>query len=174
MQRAVSVLKRWARFGPDNPSKLTHIPKGGVCISAFVVVKRGNLILLGLPRVHDAWPRKGGYAKWRLVEPEMRSAWLLPATHLQIGEHPDHAARRISHEWAGLKGKPRFMMIQSHLRRRGRRNHWDLCIVYELRVRRLPKCKPWWSKMQFADSAQIRRMKLGRGHKDVLKEGGYV
>jgi ADP-ribose pyrophosphatase YjhB (NUDIX family) len=124
--------------------------------------------------MHESWTLKGGYAHWRLAEPEMRNAWLLPATHLKMEENPDHAARRISYEWAGLKGEPRFVMVQSHVRRRESGNHWDLCFVYEMQVRGLPKCKPWWSEMRFVRSEEIRNMKVGRGHKDILREAGYL
>jgi len=173
VKRAVPVHERWAHFGTER-SKLAHTPRAGVCISAFLIARRGNSILLGLPRMHDSWTGKGGYAKWRLAEPEMQNAWLLPATHLRMEEHPDDAARRISYEWTGLKGKPQLVTIQSHLRRRRNGNHWDLCFVYEMHVRALPKCKPWWSEMRFVRSEEILKMKLGRGHKDILREAGYV
>lgn len=178
--KRVPVTKRWARLGPDSPSWLNHVPKAGVCLSAFVVARRGASILLGKPRVHDAWPTKGGFAKWRVVELEREGSWLLPATHLLMEESPDEAAKRITREWAGLKGTPRFLMVQSHLRPgrlwnpKLKDNHWDLCFVYELRPKSPPKLNPWWSEMKFVKPSEIRRMNIGRGHRDILEEAGYV
>jgi ADP-ribose pyrophosphatase YjhB (NUDIX family) len=174
MKPTTPVGKRWARFGPDDPSILCHTPRAGVCISTFIIAKHGSAILLGLPRMHDVWPTKGGFDVGRLAGLLKRGAWLLPATHLTMDEHPDHAAARITREWAGLEGKPKFVMLQSHVRPRRGGNHWDLCFVYELRASRIPKLKPWWSRMEFVSPAKIRRMNLGRAHKDILREGGYL
>jgi len=174
------VTKRWARLGPNNSRRLVHTPEAGVCLSAFLVVRRGNSILIGRPRAHDAWPEKGGYPKWQALELERQGAWLLPATHLQMGESPDQAAKRITCEWAGLKGTPRFKMVQSHLRPvrlwnpELRGNHWDICFVYELRARGPINLKPWWSEMRFTPTSAIRSIKFGRGQRDVLKEAGYL
>jgi len=110
---------------------------------------------------------------------------LLPATHLLMEEPPDNAARRIAHQWAGLTGTPRFVMVQSHVRpqtpgrpgykRSGRKlRHWDICFVYEMRIGRLPKIRPWWSEMRFLPTAKVRKMKLARGHRDVLERAGYI
>lgn len=180
-----TVSKRWARIGPRNPAWMTHTPPAGLCISTFIVARKRGSILLGRPREHDAWPEKGGYPKRPAAEIGKKGAWLLPATHLLMEESPDHAARRIAHEWAGLPGTPRFIMAQSHVRpqtlvhpghkRSGRPlRHWDICFVYELRARQLPKTKPWWSEMRYLPPARIRKLKLARGHRDILEKAGYL
>jgi ADP-ribose pyrophosphatase YjhB (NUDIX family) len=174
------VTKRWARLGRWNPHSLIHPSDAGVCLSAFLVARQGTRILMG--RVHGTkeWPEKGGYPKARAVELEHAGAWLLPATHLLMEESPDRAAKRIARQWAGLRGTPKFVMIQSHTRpaslwtKGAKGNHWDLCFVYELRVRRLPKTRPWWSEMQFFSPSKLRRLNLGRGHRDILEEASYI
>jgi len=176
----IPVSKRWARLGPDNPSRLIHSLETSMCLSTFIVARRRDCILLGLPRGHDAWPEKGGYSKWQALELEKEGAWLLPATHLLMEESPDRAAKRIAHEWAGLKGNPRFVMVQSHLRPlrlwnpKLKGNHWDICFVYELHPRGPIRLKPWWSEMRFVPLSEIRSMNLGRGHRDVLEEARYL
>jgi len=181
--RPVSV--RWARIGPRTPSWMTHTPKAGLCLSVFIVARKGDSILLGRPKAHDAWPEKGGYPKKQAAEIGKENAWLLPATHLLMEEPPDHAARRIAHQWAGLKGTPRFVMVQSHVRpqthghpgykRSGRQlQHWDICFVYEMRTKQLPKVKAWWAEMRLLPTAKVRKTKLARGHRDVLKKAGYL
>jgi len=97
-----------------------------------------------------------------------------------MGESPDRAAKRIAFEWAGLKGVPRFVMVQSHLRpvrlwnEKLRGCHWDMCFVYELHPGGPIHLKPWWSEMRFVRPSEIQRIRFGRGHRDILEEGGYL
>jgi ADP-ribose pyrophosphatase YjhB (NUDIX family) len=177
MKANVPATKRWARLGPNDAKWLNHVPEAGVCISAFIIARRGPSILLGRPNAIEAWAEKGGFPTWRARNFQNEQAWFLPATHLLMEESPDQAAKRIAHAWTGLKGKPHFLMFQSHTRPSAESKtakHWDLCFVYELNVRTLPKLKPWWSEMRFAKPSEIRRMNLGRGHKDILKEAKIV
>jgi len=170
------VTQRWARIGPNTPSWLIHTPKSGLCLSAFVIARKGGSILVARPRAHDAWPRKGGYPKRHAAEIEKEGAWLLPATHLLMEESPDHAASRIAHEWAGLRGRPHFRMVQSHLRPHPpvSQKHWDICFIYELAADESPRSRPWWSEMRFVSKTKIRKMKLARGHRDILIEARYI
>lgn len=174
------VEERWARLGPKNPRALVHTPKTGVCLSAFVIAKRRNSILLCRPRAHEAWETKGGFPKHWAAELAKEGAWLLPATHLLMEESPDHAAHRITREWAGLEGNPRFLMVQSHIRPGGfwnsrlKGNHWDICFIYELTARTAPKAKPWWTEARFVPIPTISRVNLGRSHLDILEEAGFV
>ena len=175
------VTKRWARIGPRDPSWLRHVPAAGLCLSSFVIIRKDDSILLGRPRATDSWSEKGGYPTHHAAELERNGSWLLPATHLLMEESPDHAARRIANQWAGVKGRPKFLMVQSHLRPSGRKsqrtrgsNHWDICFVYKLETRGAPRSKPWWSETRFFSRSEIRRLKLGRGHKDVLNAAGSL
>ena len=183
MKREAPVTKRWARIGPRDSSWLRHVPAAGLCLSSFVIVRKGDYILLGLPHANNSWPEKGGYPTRHAVELEKNGSWLLPATHLLMEESPDRAARRIANEWAGVTGEPTFLMVQSHLRsssvRKSRRksrgsNHWDICFVYELETRTTPRSKPWWSETRFFSRTKIRKLRLGRGHKDILSVAGYL
>ncbi len=179
MKPKIPAWKRWARLGPNDVKWLNHVPEAGVCISAFIIARNGNSILVGRPRAVNAWAEKGGFPTWRASVFEKELAWFLPATHLLMEEPPDVAAKRIAHQWAGLAGTPRFLEFQSHTRPaldgpKRRAKHWDLCFVYEMQTRHLPKLKPWWSEMKFAEPSEIRRMKMGRGHKDILFEAGFV
>jgi ADP-ribose pyrophosphatase YjhB (NUDIX family) len=171
--------KRWARLGPNTPSWLIHVPESGVCLSAFVICRRDESILLARPHAHEAWPTKGGFPKRHAAELEREGTWILPATHLKMWESPNRGAVRIAREWAGLKGTPHFLMVQSHLRpsrvKKGSgEKHWDICFVYEMKTKELPRLKPWWAEMRFVKLKEIRQMDLGRGHKDILREAGFV
>lgn len=174
------ATERWARLGPKNSRTLVHVPEAGVCLSTFIIATRRNSILLFRPHAHDAWETKGAFPKSRAAELAKQGAWLLPATHLLMGESPDHAALRIVREWAGLKGKPRFLMVQSHTRpggflgRKLRGKHWDVCFIYEIAARAKPKARPWWSEARYVPIQGISSMKMGRGHLDILKEAGMI
>ena len=98
VSRGLPVAQRWARIGPRDPSWLIHIPQAGLCLSAFVVIRKGNKILLGRPHAHNAWPENGGFPKRHAGEIERKGSWLLPATHLLMEEKPDHAAKRIANQ----------------------------------------------------------------------------
>jgi len=176
----IPAWKRWARLGPNDTKWLNHVPESGVCISVFIIARKGTSILLGRPRGGDTWAEKGGFPAWRASGLEKDKAWLLPATHLLMEEPPDLAAKRIARQWAGLTGTPRFLEFQSHTRpalvggrNRGAR-HWDLCFVYELKANSVPRLKPWWLEMRFVKPSEIRRMNMGRGHKDILREAGFI
>jgi ADP-ribose pyrophosphatase YjhB (NUDIX family) len=174
------VTRRWARLGTRNSRTLRHPSDAGVCLSAFIIAKRGSKILVGKVRGTKDWPETGGYPRQGAIELEREGAWLLPATHLMMEEHPDEAAKRITRRWTGLRGVPKFVMVQSHTRPAGsgrkgaKHNHWDLCFVYELKVLSTPRSKPWWSELRFVSPSELRKLKLGRGHLDVLKEAEYV
>ena len=178
------ITRRWARFGPRTPSWMIHTPKAGVCLSTFVIVRKKGAILLGRPHAHRAWPEMGGFPLRHAAEIEKENSWLLPATHLLMEESPDHAARRIAHEWAGAKGTPKFVMVQSHLRPSGRwksklkwsrrLNHWDICFVYELQAHSNPKHNPWWNELRYFRPMDIAKIRLSRGHRDVLKAARVV
>lgn len=121
--------ERWARIGPTKKSWLTHIPKAGLCLSAFVVITNlENEILVGLPRDHKAWPDAGGLPRRHAKGLEKRKGFLLPATHLLMEESPDIASVRIAQKWTGYSNaKPSFVMVQSNLRpstlwNKGRKN----------------------------------------------------
>ncbi|MDA4129540.1 MAG: hypothetical protein OK457_02105 [Thaumarchaeota archaeon] len=176
------VTERWAQFGPRKKSWLINIPVGGVCLSTFIVASKDGSILLGLPKAGPAWPEKGGERFSGAVELEKTGAWILPATHLFIGESPDAASTRIAKEFAGLKGTPKFAMIQSHTRPAkiwwkhvGEAIHWDLCFVYDLEINGTPKkLKPWWKEMKLFTPKELHALQIGRSHQDILKEGGYI
>lgn len=181
MKAKIPAAKRWARLGPNDAKWLNHVPESGVCVSAFIIARKGKSILVGRPRGVNDWAERGGFPTWRAKRLEKEGAWLLPATHLLMEEPPDMAARRIAHQWGGLTGTPRFLEFQSHTRPslqvggpKQRARHWDLCFVYEMKAHDVPRLKPWWSEMKFATPAEIRRMKMGRGHKDILREAEFI
>ncbi len=171
---------RWARFGPPDRAWFSHIPAGGFCVSAFLLVRnrRGD-VLLGQPKEHPDWPEKGCLPLWRVRNVQQEGGWILPASHFLMDEAPEHAAARIMREWAGISGgTPRLLTVQSEVMPTGamagsgptrrRVNHWALCFIYELRTNRLPHRPRAWAKLKFFPVSELKTIHIGRDHGDLL------
>ena len=80
---------RFARFGAE---KIVYpTPEAGLCVGSFLVIEKKGRILFG-----------------KAVKPEFaKGKWLLPASHLKYGEHPDDAAKRILKEQLGAEAVQR-------------------------------------------------------------------
>ena len=175
------VTVRWARFGPSNRQWFMHVPRGGVCLSAFLIVRnRQGDVLLGRPRHHAAWAEKGCLPAFRVREIVRRAEWILPASHLLVEESPSHAAKRISRDWAGLRGtNPRLIALDSSRvpsgqftgsgPNRRRIYHWALGFVYEVRSNSPPTPAPWWTEMKFVPMGKMSTTRVGRGHRDIIR-----
>ncbi len=174
------LAERWTRLGPSQPKWFIHVPRGGVCVSAFVFVRnrRGDL-LLGRPRYDRAWPEKGGLPLWRVREMQRTGEWVLPASHLLMQEIPERAARRIATDFVGIsRSRPRWLGVDSSRRatarsagsgtRRRRVYHWDLCFLYEVRAERVPRPPRAWAELRFFPSSAWKRIDIGRAHADLL------
>jgi len=172
--------RRWARFGKPDRAWFSHIPLGGFCVSAFLIVRnrRGD-VLLGRPREHRDWPEKGCLPIWRLRAVQKEEGWILPASHFLMEESPEQAAKRIMKVWAGIaSGRPRLVGVESEImpsgasvgsgKTRRRVNHWAMCFVYELRSARRPKPSSAWAELKFVPVRELRRIRIGRAHGDLL------
>jgi len=174
------LQSRWARFGPPDRAWFSHIPAGGFCVSAFLLVRnrRGD-VLLGQPKKHPDWPEKGCLPIWRVRGVQKEKGWILPASHFLMDESPEHAANRIMHAWAGISvGTPRLLGVESevmptgkkvgHGRARHRLTHWALCFIYELKTNRSPKPPRAWAELRFVPVSELGAIHIGRNHGDLL------
>jgi ADP-ribose pyrophosphatase YjhB (NUDIX family) len=180
-KRELPLSVRWARFGPNDRRWLMHVPVGGVCLSAFVLVRNPNGdVLLGRPRPHRAWADKGCLPPFRVKSLVERNEWILPASHLKVEERPDDAARRICRDWAGLRGaRPRMVAVDSSRMATGRWtgsgptrrpvHHWAVGFVYEVASDRPPPTAPWWSETAFVPMSRLLSTRIGRAHRDFLR-----
>jgi len=174
------LQSRWARFGPPDLAWFSHIPAGGFCVSAFLLVRnrRGD-VLLGQPKKHPDWPEKGCLPIWRVRSVQKEKGWILPASHFLMDESPEHAANRIMRAWTGISvGTPRLLGVESEVmptgkkagsgRARHRLNHWALCFVYELKTNRSPKPPRAWAELRFFPVSELGTIHIGRNHGDLL------
>ncbi|MFQ6011605.1 MAG: NUDIX hydrolase [Nitrososphaerales archaeon] len=159
-----TVKGRFAIFGTGQDNR-SHTPEKGVCLSSFLIIRKGEDVLLGKVGDAELWKEK-----WCLpwIEERWRDKWVLPASHLLMGEHPNDAANRILREMLGQESlTPTYHSTQSFV---GETGHWDVCFIYTAQVdREVPK-PAWFSELGFLNVKELEKSSFGRGHDEVLKE----
>ena len=155
-----------------------HVPKGGACISAFLVLTGKDGILVGKMAKPEIWVERFFVGENFAPQYASSGKWLLPASHLKYGEKPDDAAERVLTEQVGLKGvKLAFSQVQSHLSQDPNdpeSAHWDICFIYEGRIKGEVNRPEWFSELKFVKAKEIAADDFTRGHGDVLKEFGMI
>jgi ADP-ribose pyrophosphatase YjhB (NUDIX family) len=155
-----------------------HVPKGGTCISAFLVLTGKDGILVGKMAKPEIWVEKFYVGEMFAPQYVSSNKWILPASHLEYGEKPDHAAVRVLTGQVGVgEGKLTFRQVQSHLSQSPtdpEAAHWDLCFVYEGTLKDEVERPEWFSELRFVNSEELSSEDFTRGHGDVLKELGLL
>jgi len=86
--------RKFCRFASaDRPLQTREIPEGGICLSAFVVLSESghrDRVLMGHLDPSAGWDHIGA------LDPERAAlnskGWMLPSSHLILGESPQAAA----------------------------------------------------------------------------------
>ena len=152
-----------------------HVPKGGTCISTFLVLTGKSGILVGKMTKPEIWVERFFVGENFAPQYASSGKWLLPASHLKYGEKPDDAARRVLTEQIGINDtKLAFSQVQSHLSQDPNDTesaHWDICFIYggQLRVKQLSKPE-WFSELTFQKPKNLRCEDFTRDHGDILTE----
>lgn len=142
-----------------------------MCLSAFLVLSRTghrNEVLLGHLNTEAPWDHIGALDPARA---EVNSkGWMLPSSHLILGESPEESARRIFREQLGLAGQPlQGPRVFSEVY--GPSNHWDLEFVFEGECDDLPRHAAW-KELRFMDLGVVRKEEFARSHEDILAHVG--
>jgi ADP-ribose pyrophosphatase YjhB (NUDIX family) len=153
------------------PPRMGEIPEGGICLSAFIVLSKigsPNMVLMGRLNKDAAWDHIGALDKERIERHS--KGWMLPSSHLLLGEDPRDAASRIIREQLSLNDQqvegPRvFSEVYGPL------NHWDLEFVFS-GERENPPANEAWTKLQFVDLTRTRKEEIARSHEDILAHVG--
>ncbi|MBI2184047.1 MAG: NUDIX hydrolase [Thaumarchaeota archaeon] len=157
---------KFARFGP----KEGEAPKGGACLSSFVIIRKNDGILLVKIGQPEIWAEKWCLA---LDHPERwKDRWQIPCSYLKFGEHPDQAAKRVMEEQLQIKAyELRRTLVKSFAAEssiyRGE-THWDICFIYEASVSGEPKPQPWFSEIRFIPVSEAQKLDFGRSHGEIL------
>lgn len=156
-----------------------NVPKGGTCLSVFLVLKGKDGILVGKMTKPEIWI--GKFMVGEAFAPKYASSdkWLLPASHLKYGEKPEDAAKRVLNEQLNVSSaKLSLLQVQSHLSQDPsdpEAAHWDVCFVYGGLLRGNQVQKPeWFSELAFQKPKALKNEDFTRGHGDVLTELGII
>jgi len=154
------------------PAGFRDLPPGGMCLSAFVFVRRGPEILLGKYANVPEWERLSG------LDEERRRVhgrgWTIPASQVKYGEDPRAAAERVAEEILQIRGmtfsEPRAEVDLYEPKRFPGRMHYDVWFLvdgtppkgWSLRV------PPWYAELAWRDPKTMPATEYARGHEDVV------
>ena len=154
------------------------VPKGGTCLSSFLVLRGKGGILVGKVAKPEIWIDRFLVGEMFVQKYASSNKWLIPASHLKYGEKPEDAAMRVLVEQVGSKKiKLKFLEVQSHLSEDPNdpeAAHWDICFVYGGTLKGKIQTPEWFSELRFVKPRDIESDDFTRGHGDVLKELGIV
>jgi ADP-ribose pyrophosphatase YjhB (NUDIX family) len=175
--------RRFARLRPGSapaPAGFSTVPDGGMCLSAFLVIRPPGAegrVLLGRLDPGASWSELGALDPSRVAA--IGEKWMLPSSQLLLFESPEEAARRIVREQLAARPLPlEGPAVFSEAYRRpdsgSRDPHWDLHFVFRGRwtSERAPRV-PVWKELAFVDLATIEGSEIARGQGDVLALAGF-
>lgn len=164
----MSADRSFARFSTfSKPPRTDHIPDGGMCLSAFVILSpggRNNHVLMGRLNPDAPWGLMGALDRERAER--CSEGWMLPSSHLVLLESPQEAAARILGEQLSIPGQKLdgpFTFSEVY----GPRNHWDFHFVFTGERDEVPTSDAW-SELRFVDLDTVKKEEIARSHEDVL------
>ncbi len=148
------------------------LPPGGMCLSAFLFVRRDGRVLLGKYKDDPAWESLAG------LDPERRQVhsqgWTIPARQLKYGEDPRDAARSIGEEILQAPGmayaEPRVEVDLYEPRRFPGQLHYDVWFLVDAQPTRGQEIQrpPWYAELAWKEPAELQPAEYSRGHEDVV------
>jgi ADP-ribose pyrophosphatase YjhB (NUDIX family) len=154
------------------------VPKGGTCLSSFLVLRGKGGILVGKMTKPEIWVERFFVGEMFAPKYAASNKWLLPASHLKYGEKPEAAAERVLVEQLkASKSNLSLLQVQSHLSQNQsdpEDAHWDICFVYGGRLRGKLQKPEWFSDLRFVKPRELASDDFTRGHGDVLRELGAI
>ncbi len=154
------------------PAGFWHTPPGGMCVSAFLFVRRGKKLLLGKYRDDPRWEQLAGLDRDR--RRNYGHGWTIPARQLKFGEDPRHTARAVGEDILRIRGlrfsEPRVEVDLYEPRWLPGKQHYDMWFLVDAVA---PKgwtlqVPPWYAELVWLDPAQLRDEDYARGHQDVV------
>src|SRR5437870_290139 len=101
----------------------------------------------------------------------------LPSTYLWEGEDPKAALRRIMNDQLQVSksraGGPRVLSYYSPSDWYPGNSHWDLAIVYPVKLLQPVRRPPWWRVLGFVEKSRLRAKQFG-WNADFVRDLGIV
>jgi ADP-ribose pyrophosphatase YjhB (NUDIX family) len=166
--------RRFAAFSKDAvPPRMSSVPEGGLCISAFLVIsKKGEQgkVLMGRLNKNAEWDHLGALDGKR--RERFASGWMLPSSHLILFETPEGAARRILREQLAIRNQaldgPLAFADTS-----GTSNHWDVGFIFTGERETAPSSAAW-DELKFVEVDSLKPNEIVRSQVDVLAYAGKL
>lgn len=161
-------------FGPD-----FGVPKGGFCLSTFLVLEHEGGILAGRmareskPVWTRRWAPNIAYYEGDRHE-ELFQGWRLPASYVRTGEHPRQAVQRVLVEQLELDGSielndHRIVSGASPSRRAPDAQHWDVLFLYRAQGPPISESPPeHWRTLSYRDRGALADEELVMRHEELL------
>lgn len=175
--------RRFCRFSKSAATDafgMPEVPADGLCLSAFVLLTprdRPSAVLMGHMNPEAPWDHLGALDPSR-VEAH-RHGWMLPSSHLMVGESPSDAAQRILGEQLKLPSRPLEgpqVVSEVYAPRRfpAHRAHWDLEFLFRGTLDgSSPPISEAWVELRFVDTRVTPQSEIARSHEDVLASAGF-
>ena len=161
-----------APFAP--PQGYVAVPRGGMCLCAFLFVVSGEKVLLGKYAPHPAWERLAGMEDERIRA--NAHGWTLPARHLKFGEDPREAARYIGEEILlidrGLAyPEPHVATFFYEPAAAPGEMHYDVHFLFEISLGEGDELRtpPWYETLAWFDIGTALHGQFARQHRDVVE-----
>ena len=161
-----------APFAP--PKGRTTVPRGGMCLCAFLFVVSGGRLLLGKYADHPAWENLSGMESKRIKA--NAGGWTIPASHLKFGEDPRDAARRIGEEILTLDrglvySEPSVATFFYEPAIAPGEKHFDVLFLFDVSVEAGANVRkpPWYEALEWFDIGALQSLPFARQHEDVVE-----
>ena len=161
-----------APFAP--PKGWKGVPRGGMCLCAFLFVLSEGKVLLGKYAAHPAWEALCGMETERVKA--NAHGWTIPASHLKFGEDPREAARRIGEEILTLErglvySEPSVATFFYEPAVAPGETHFDVLFLFEISAQADVNIRkpPWYATLEWLDIEGLQRLPFARQHEDVAE-----
>ncbi|HEX9341335.1 MAG TPA: hypothetical protein VF992_09265 [Thermoplasmata archaeon] len=154
------------------PAGFSDLPRGGMCVCAFLFVTRNGRILLGKYADDPTWEELAG------LDPERRqtnaNGWTIPASHLKFGEDPRETARRVGEQILQMQGaryaEPRSEVDLYPSKMVPGEMHYDIWFFVDATPPAAYEAHalPWYTEMRWHDPKGLSASEYARGHEDVV------
>lgn len=159
---------------------LKEVPLGGLCLSAFLIVRDSSgRTLLGKINPGAPWDHIGALDSGRIEI--YRKGWMLPSSHLIVHESPQAALRRIASEQLEIQDLPisEPRVITEVYRPRNFADldeHWDIEFISfaSCETGSIPEHTLAFAELRMFDPRTMKRSEIARSHDDVLESAGVV
>ncbi len=161
----------------SSPMSLKEIPPGGLCLSAFLIIRdNSGRVLMGKLDPKAPWDHLGALDPKRI---ELhRRGWMLPSSHLMVRESPQAATRRIAAEQLEMPGlevsEPKVVSeVYPPKYFPDLNDHWDIeFISLAAASRTLPPRTAAFLELKLLDPKVTKRSEIARSHEDILASAG--